>query len=110
MLAWNVSQNVRSILPCHRSLSPSFLPQRLLPGDNTILGNRTTLRGALHANSTIGTLLHSKSSTIWQIFTLLTASSSPQYLAHSQFPEASNHLGEPFVKRLRYIQQKFSDS
>ena len=32
------------------------------------------------------------------------------YLAHSQFPEASNHLGEPFVKRLRYIQQKFSDS
>jgi hypothetical protein len=32
------------------------------------------------------------------------------YLAHSQFSEASNHLGEPFVKRLRYIQQKFSDS
>ncbi|KAG1543416.1 hypothetical protein G6F49_011353 [Rhizopus delemar] len=31
------------------------------------------------------------------------------YLAHSQFPEASNHLGEPFVKRLHYIQQKFSD-
>ncbi|CEG74667.1 hypothetical protein RMATCC62417_09838 [Rhizopus microsporus] len=25
------------------------------------------------------------------------------YFAHSQFPEASNHLGEPFVKRLRYI-------
>ena len=32
------------------------------------------------------------------------------YLAHVQFPEASNQLGEPFVKRLRYIQQKFSDS
>ncbi|ORE21778.1 hypothetical protein BCV71DRAFT_273911, partial [Rhizopus microsporus] len=31
-------------------------------------------------------------------------------LAHAQFPEASNHLGEPFVKRLCYIQQKFSDS
>ncbi|ORE18809.1 hypothetical protein BCV71DRAFT_284623, partial [Rhizopus microsporus] len=26
------------------------------------------------------------------------------HLAHSQFPEASNHLGEPFVKHLRYIQ------
>ncbi|CEG84183.1 hypothetical protein RMATCC62417_18026 [Rhizopus microsporus] len=25
------------------------------------------------------------------------------YLAHSQFPEASNHFGEPFVKRLHYI-------
>ncbi|CEG81727.1 hypothetical protein RMATCC62417_15892 [Rhizopus microsporus] len=32
------------------------------------------------------------------------------YLAHSQFPEASNHLGEPSVKHFRYIQQKFSDS
>ncbi|CEI87972.1 hypothetical protein RMCBS344292_02377 [Rhizopus microsporus] len=32
------------------------------------------------------------------------------YLAHAQFLEASNQLGEPFVKRLRYIQQKFSDS
>ncbi|CEI88904.1 hypothetical protein RMCBS344292_03280 [Rhizopus microsporus] len=32
------------------------------------------------------------------------------YLAHAQFPEASNHLGEPSVKHLRYIQQKFSDS
>ncbi|ORE07731.1 hypothetical protein BCV72DRAFT_325674 [Rhizopus microsporus var. microsporus] len=31
-------------------------------------------------------------------------------IPHSQFPEASNHLGEPFVKRLHYIQQKFSDS
>ncbi|KAG1582842.1 hypothetical protein G6F48_008896 [Rhizopus delemar] len=32
------------------------------------------------------------------------------YLAHSKFPEASNHLGEPFVERVRYIQRKFSDS
>ncbi|ORE13005.1 hypothetical protein BCV71DRAFT_268695 [Rhizopus microsporus] len=32
------------------------------------------------------------------------------YLAHAQFPEASNHLSEPSVKHLRYIQQKFSDS
>ncbi|PHZ11571.1 uncharacterized protein RHIMIDRAFT_238240 [Rhizopus microsporus ATCC 52813] len=32
------------------------------------------------------------------------------YLAHLQVPETSNYLGEPFVKRLRYIQQKFSDS
>ncbi|ORE07904.1 hypothetical protein BCV72DRAFT_249115 [Rhizopus microsporus var. microsporus] len=31
-------------------------------------------------------------------------------LAHAQFPEASNHFGELFVKRLRYIQQKLSDS
>ena len=32
------------------------------------------------------------------------------YLVHAQFPEDSNHLGEPFVKRLCYIQQKFSNS
>ncbi|KAG1180466.1 hypothetical protein G6F70_004106 [Rhizopus microsporus] len=32
------------------------------------------------------------------------------YLAHALFPESSNHLGEPFVERLRYIQQTFSNS
>jgi hypothetical protein len=32
------------------------------------------------------------------------------YLAHFQFPEASNYLGEPFVKHLYCVQQKYSDS
>ncbi|PHZ14222.1 uncharacterized protein RHIMIDRAFT_115800 [Rhizopus microsporus ATCC 52813] len=32
------------------------------------------------------------------------------YLAHSQLPDPSDHLGEPFVKRLLHIKYRFSDS
>ncbi|ORE21951.1 hypothetical protein BCV71DRAFT_273065 [Rhizopus microsporus] len=53
-----------------------------------------------------------KSIDIWLILwpTICVILLEMDYLAHSQFPEASNHLGESFVKRLCYIQQKFSDS
>ncbi len=32
------------------------------------------------------------------------------YLAHSQIPEPSDHLGEPFANHLLSIQQRISDS
>ena len=32
------------------------------------------------------------------------------YLAHSQLPDPSNHLDEPFITRLLHINHQYSDS